>query len=459
MKYKWLRCDGNSRLVLLFAGWGTDASYYDGISAEGWDVLVCYDFDDYEFDTSLTSRYDTVYLYAWSLGVHAAACALRGVKNITAAFAINGTEHPCDDGRGIPSAVFLGTRDNLDMRNLTKFRKRMFASSADYAQAAERLPQSPDIEALKRQLTVASTTEVKEPALFWTRAYISASDRIFPAAAQRMAWTDHPSGCEVCEREGAHAVNIAKIVASTIPNPRLVGRKFEASVPTYDANATAQRMIASRLAAIVAGSGVAHGGRMLEIGQGTGLSTRMFAEQLTPSEIDCVDLYRTPELQLGVTARYHTGDAERWVAEAEGCWDYILSASAIQWFADLRGFIRNASLRLSENGVLACSTFAPGNLGEFDALRPSPMLYRTQECIRGWLEEFFVNVETSVEDIRVTFPTAKDALMHLRLTGVGGSSNTKLGMGPLIDAIPRDEHGRCYLTYRPLYFIAQRKRR
>ena len=54
MKYKWLRCDGNSRLVLLFAGWGTDASYYNGITAEGWDVLVCYDFDDYEFEAVTT---------------------------------------------------------------------------------------------------------------------------------------------------------------------------------------------------------------------------------------------------------------------------------------------------------------------------------------------------------------------------------------------------------------------
>lgn len=455
MKQLWLVNNGSNRLVLLFGGWSSGPEWYAGIRPEGWDVLLCYDFDDYKFDMAILDGYDTVFLYAWSLGVHAAAMALQGC-NITSAFAVNGTESPCHDSLGIPEDIFRGTRENLTQANLIRFQRRMFAGRKEYEEAAASLPESPDIEALRSQLLKVEETGTAPAAGFWTRAYISQDDRIFPSAAQERAWSGHPSGCELCVRPGHHAADIAALVRNTIPNPRIVGRKFHKSLDTYDANAAAQHAIAGHLASLALHAGVKPGASLLEIGQGSGMSTVIFDDTLKPAHIDCVDLYQTPAPQIAAKADYYVGDGEQWLGTRTEKWDCIISASAIQWFADVRTFFRRASEHLKENGVLACSTFAPGNLSEFDALRPSPMLYRTQEEIDAWLQEIFSCVETSAAEIRVTFNTPREALMHLRLTGVGGFSSQSLGLPELTAAIPRDSRGRYFLTYRPLYIIARK---
>lgn len=457
MKREWLNKQDNKRLVLIFAGWGTDARYYSDIQVADWDVLVCSDFDGSEsWDFNLTDGYTTIYLYAWSLGVSHASRLLRDVK-LTAAFAIAGTESPCNDMYGIPESIFRTTRERLDAPNLERFRRRMFSTRDDYQLKQQLLPQNPDIESLRSQLLAIEKAPQCSPAEFWNRVYIFSDDRIFPAENQRRAWEGHISGCEICERRGAHSADIARIVGNTIPNPAAIGRKFESSLSTYDANASAQRIICRDIARRLAAKTSAKGGRMLEIGQGSGISTVMFAEAVSPSSIVCVDLYSTPQVQVAASTTYIVGDAELWIQTAEAGFDYIVSASSIQWFADLRTALRRFSDLLNPGGVVACSTFAPGNLSEFDALRPSPMRYLSVRQIESMLTEYFDDVEVASDEIRVTFPSAREALLHLRLTGVGGFSSHSLRLPQLLAAVPRDADGNYYLTYRPLYFTARKR--
>lgn len=453
MRADWVKhTNDTDSLILIFAGWGSDKALYSHIYVEGWDVLVCYDFDGSDFDTSLIAGYNTIYLYAWSLGVVAAARHLSNV-DLTAAFAINGTEWPCDDRRGIPVNIYCGTADTLSIPNLERFRRRMFVSRDEYAAVSGRLPVSPDIESLRSQLYhVCQQPALTHGASFWTRAYISKSDRIFPASAQHNAWQNR--GIEVCEIPGGHFVDIADIVNNTIPNPRKVGQKFAASLDTYDDNASAQQQIVSRLAQKIASIPHPIGGCMLEIGQGSGYSTRRFADVLHPDEIDCVDLYETPVTDVATVVRYHISDGERWVAGADREWDSIVSSSAIQWFSDVRKFFAHASRCLHRQGILACTTFAPGNLSEFDTLRPAPMLYRHPYELEEALRKHFGEVRVDTEEIRVVFDTSRDALLHLRRTGVGGSGKHEMTLNQLSKAIPQDAEGRYYLTYRPVYILA-----
>lgn len=455
---EWVRkSEGSDRLILIFGGWGTDAAIYNDVNVPGWDVLVCHDFDETPFDSSLVSRYTTVYLYAWSLGVNEAA-RVSDLNNITAAFAINGTEWPCDDLKGIPVKIFTGTADTLTIDNLMRFRRRMFRSSDDYKRVSPSLPSDPDIDSLKRQLyIVRDRSKHSHPRDFWTRVYISDNDRIFPAENQRRAWQNR--GIEICERPDGHYINLAEVVRNTIPNTEIVGKKFRASLLTYDQHASAQRIIAERLVSLLADRCPATGTKVLEIGQGSGLSTRLFGNLLQPSEMDCVDLYPTPRVSAAPVMRYHEADAEKWIAgSSSNRWDCIVSSSAIQWFPDIRSFISHAARCLTADGILACATFGPGNLGEFDALRPSPMLYRSPEQLRIWLTQYFGEVKVDSEEIRLTFATAREALVHLQRTGVGGSARHGLTVNQLLDAVPHDNDGRAYLTYRPVYIIASNPR-
>ena len=88
-------------------------SLYQDIEITGWDVAVVYDYSDLSVDLSFLEGYNTVWLFAWSLGVRMAAASLPPEK-ITAAFAINGTLSPVSDTEGIPPKIYNATADNLD---------------------------------------------------------------------------------------------------------------------------------------------------------------------------------------------------------------------------------------------------------------------------------------------------------------------------------------------------------
>lgn len=456
MRTSWLKRKDNKRLILLFGGWSTGESFYAGIDVPGWDVLLCFAFDDYDFPRELLRGYDTVYLYAWSLGVHAAAMSLHD-GDVTCAFAINGTECPVDDSLGIPPAIFRGTREGLSSRNLLKFQRRMAGDAESWEKMKPLLDAEPDIEKLKTELQLVEDSQ-EPPHLLWRRVYLGERDRIFPFVNMERAWKQHPSRPEICSYHAAgHYMPLRSIVRNTAANLERVARNFRESMETYDANAGVQSRIAFELARKAEENLQSPPRSVLEIGQGTGLYTRRYAP-LTASDatLELIDLYETPAPEVERKMAFHIGDAEKWLhdAPADKRWDFITSASAIQWFSNMRGFLSDCARHLVEGGLVAFSSFAPGNLSEFDTLRPSPMLYATPDDVRRWASECFRNVEVTVDEITVTFPTARDALLHLRLTGVGGFSSHRFSLSKLLAAVPQNEDGLYTLTYRPLYLIA-----
>ena len=60
---------GCRSLILVYAGWSTSPSLYQDIEITGWDVAVVYDYSDLSVDLSFLEGYNTVWLFAWSLGV------------------------------------------------------------------------------------------------------------------------------------------------------------------------------------------------------------------------------------------------------------------------------------------------------------------------------------------------------------------------------------------------------
>lgn len=454
MKLEFLkREEGNRRLILIFAGWSTGASFYDGIDRQGWDVAVASGYSDLTFDTEVLSDYATIYVFAWSLGVWAAGRVLPK-SMVTHAVAVNGTPCPCNDTLGIPQAIFHGTMENLDERNLRKFRRRMASDSDEWKVIEEKIADTPDdIGQLKSELEFIareSAGEISEPAFEWSRVYISDSDRIIPPGNQLNVWSMYGAG-EVITLPGPHFRDLPTIIRSTIQDTAKVGKRFEAATPTYDEAATAQRQIASRLTERLKAHNPSTGGRMLEIGPGTGILTGLMAELLHPTAIDYVELYELEPRGFAAEERMLTADAERWIAQSIDSYDYIVSASTLQWMVNLRRFLHDASERLRPGGMLACTTFVSGNLAELNPARPYGLLYHTEKQVREMAKECFAKVETATEDIRLTFPTAREALMHLKHTGVGGSSRSQEGLRRLLSAITAS--GTPQLTYRPLYLL------
>lgn len=443
----------NTRIILIFTGWSTGPEVARDIRMDGWDVAVAHDFSSLTLDTSFLDRYYTVYLFAWSLGVFAAS-RLLPPERITAAFAINGTTDPVDDDLGIPVDIFKGTLESLDSRNLMKFRMRMAGGRREFAALSYIFDGSePDVTGLKSQLGTVLNESSKhmgntDSALPWVRAFVSQNDLIFPPANMRRAWQRDPE-VKVVELDSPHYVSLDRIIRSVISDPAKVSARFNKASVSYDTHAIAQYSAAIKLAGMLADRKPPVGGRILEIGCGTGLFTHEYAPLLRPDEATFVDIATTGPFGIAPTEEYVVMDAELWLASQQRQWDVILSASAIQWFADIPRFLHECHEHLTDGGLIAISTFVPGNMEELDSLRPSPLIYPKAERLREWLERDFDDVDVVEDEIRVEFRSVRDMLMHLKHTGVGGSAP---GTGLSISDM---SHLRS-LTYRPVYLLARK---
>lgn len=460
MQIEWLRKEATShRLILIFPGWSTTPSFYRSLVRDGWDMAVVYDYTSLLFPREVLRDYATVYVYAWSLGVFAASVALQD-EDFTAAFAICGTEMPVSEDFGIPEAIFRGTREGLSERNLAKFRRRMVSDSAEFRSLTERLGDSvDDINLLQAELLAIESASASRPAskkLRWSRAYIPVADHIIPVESQKRYWATRPE-IPATTISSHHLPDFEAILRSTIPDLVRVGHHFRQALDSYDSHASAQSRIARRLASLIAAKATLRGGSILELGQGSGLFSRIYAPMLAADSIEYVDLYPSGPFGLAQEETVIEADAETWLPlHREPLRDYILSASCLQWFINPAAFFAETAASLKEGGIFAFSTFLPGNLRQLDSLRPTPLSYPSAEMLTNTLRLHFSEVETASEDIDVDFDTVREAMLHLRNTGVKGGMKMSAEGSKIRDSLYEPSTGKYRLTYVAFYAVCRK---
>ncbi|MEZ3589970.1 MAG: DUF452 family protein [Muribaculaceae bacterium] len=451
MQLKSVSTTGSDRLLLIFAGWGTDWRLFDKVRANGRDVAVVWDYRDDSIDISMLSRYRDIKVYAWSFGVFFASRFLMSASlPVTRKIAINGTLTPIDDLTGIPDGIFRGTLDGLNERTLSKFYRRICGSSESYRRIAPLLS-GRDIGELRRELErVLELSREQLGDVEWDEAVISASDAIFSPSNMERAWAHTP----IRHIAGAHMPDFDTIFHPV--DKALVATRFSGSRGTYEANAIVQRRIAGRLFDMWRHVGLpAPGSRVLEIGAGTGLFTRMYLPELAACDVELWDI--APCDVDG--CRVRICDAEDEITRHAGMADCIVSASTLQWFADAPAFISNAMRRLNPSGLLVVSTFGPGNLPEIAGIVGTPLRYPTlDDLCRQAAGCEIVAAEERRDTIHFRDPA--EVMRHLRLTGTTGTPLSRHGSVTatrrLLRDYPRDSEG-CPLTYHSYYLILKKR--
>ena len=243
----------------------------------------------------------------------------------------------------------------------------------------------------------------------------------------------------------------------------LIRQRFSAASASYDAEAEAQQHIAARLWALAAPH-IASGAAVLEIGAGTGLLTRLILEA-QPRSLTVNDLYISPQVeglaqQFSGRVQCREGDAEH--LEFGGPFDAVLSASTVQWFADIPAFFARGAGVLPKGGLLAFSSFLPGNLQEVAELTGVGLSYARAAELQGQLAPHFELVAMEQGDVTLHFASPRHVLLHLRHTGVTGIRSVVWGKNSYKNFVARytARYGNgqgVRLTYRPVYVLAKSK--
>lgn len=195
MKHRFLaRASEARRLTIFFAGWGSSPERFRDLRpALGHDLLLLWEFDGAAGALPDLSRYETVDVVGWSLGVRIAADWVMGspvpVRRFTA---VAGTLTPIDRRLGISPLVFDRTTDRFGEATLEGFLLNM-TGSVEAVRALRGTERS--LESLGCELRLLRDTYRDAPfeGDLRTRikevfAFIPEADRIVPAAAQERAW-------------------------------------------------------------------------------------------------------------------------------------------------------------------------------------------------------------------------------------------------------------------------------
>ena len=191
------------KLILFFAGWGMDEHPFLSLAEAEYDIVVVSNYNDLNPQLSHTelplNKYNEINIIAWSMGVWVACHTfnhyLNGTDNISLqnslnhCIAINGTPLPISDGYGIPESIFNGTIDTLPL-SIEKFNLRMCGNKTGYNQFKSVEPKRTAEDKKEELIVLKENFTVCNP-LKWTKAVISANDRIFPPQNQLRYWEEY----------------------------------------------------------------------------------------------------------------------------------------------------------------------------------------------------------------------------------------------------------------------------
>ena len=472
------RTPGCRRLVILFADWAMDWRPFRSLRVDGYDLAVVWDYRDLTFSWRPFMAYHEVCLVAWGMGVFAASLTVHELLGrITKRIAVNGTLDPVSDLHGMPRAAFHGTLNALSPSTLRKHYLRMCGQPEQFDAFLANRPQRTvsDVADELRQLETHTIFHVPQMAQ-WDLAVVSRTNTVIPTQNQVRAW--HQTA-PIQFIDDAHFPDFATLLprllinkdrlASRLSPLASVGTRHVASASVSQAATDLHHHIAAALMRRfkLNAPRTAMMSRIIEAGCGTGTLTALYLPEVYPTtHITLWDIAPSVGTRHVASAPANqtvsvTCDAEVAIRRVPtGTVGVIFAASLIHWLNSPATFMRECARALAHGGYLVLSTFVRGTLDPLTQLGADTLNLPTAE---GWrrilpadaLELLVCEAET----IPLAFPSPRHVLEHLRATGANAATSPHTNIAAtrrILNQYPRDTHGNCPLTYRPLYIIMRK---
>ena len=251
----------------------------------------------------------------------------------------------------------------------------------------------------------------------------------------------------------------------TVFNKQIIEQRFSKAANTYNNQAKAQKIICQNMLGLLKQHIDDDVKKILEVGAGTGIMTRLIIENIHPDAMIINDLCHNTtqyfcELKQKCEMSFMLGDAET-IDFPKGM-DMIIGCSCIQWFNDIPAFFDRSHDILTENGLLAITTFSNNNLKEFSEVTGNGIAYASSHQLKEMISSKYEILHFSQQEIEITFDTPYDILRHLKQTGVTGTCNQSWTKGK-VEAFCREYSEKfstgseVRLTYSPIYIIARKR--
>lgn len=152
---------------------------------------------------------------------------------------------------------------------------------------------------------------------------------------------------------------------------RRIAAAFGAAADRYDAAATVQARAATLLAANLGRERLPAAPRVLEVGCGTGLFSRLLVEAVPEGRFLLTDI--APQMVEACRARVKHPGADFRVLDGEapelppGRFDLLASSFAFQWFEDMGAALAGLATLLRPGGVMWFATLGAGTFAEWRA--------------------------------------------------------------------------------------------
>lgn len=242
-------------------------------------------------------------------------------------------------------------------------------------------------------------------------------------------------------------------------NPKILKQKFEKSMPKYNANAIVQREMAERLVELLVKFCDNDFSQVLELGSGTGILTEIVANRLVYKNLICNDIVEKSKSyieKLGVKCDFILGNSSK-IKPAKRS-DLIISNAMLQWFSALEPILAHYFRILTEDGVLAFSTFTTDNFKEIREILGLSLDYLSVEDIKTVLSKNFEVLAVEKFERVLEFSNPLELLAHLKNTGVNSLSSEKMTFSAIKDFCEKmyTKDGNCLLTYAPVLVIAKK---
>jgi malonyl-CoA O-methyltransferase len=253
-----------------------------------------------------------------------------------------------------------------------------------------------------------------------------------------------------------------------VVDKRLVRDRFRRRLQSYSRHAQVQDAMARRLLGRLGELKGLRFPRLLEIGCGAGVLTRLILQTLDVDKFYVNDLVEECATVVEDATRSVGFDASEFIAgDIEGDirlpsrLDLIVSNATFQWLEDLDSILSRLTGLLTTNGVLAFSVFGPRNLAEIRELTGAGLSYSSAIAIADLLRRDLRILHQWEDTTVLRFASPVAVLKHLRDTGVNALRQEHWRRSAL-DAFSSAYRERfrdgdsVSLTYHPMVFIAEK---